>query len=257
MDYLDLPKRTIGERTYGITSIIDLGTSIGELTHILEDYHPFIDIAKIGIGSAYLTPFLQKKINLYKKYNIKPYCGGTLFEKCYFQKKLPEYLKSLTNLGIEWVEVSNGTLNIPLEERLRMIMQIKKDFRVIAEVGSKDIVNDLSVSEWINEMKQLLDAGSDYVITEGRNSGTFGIYEQTGRVKSEMISQMVKEIDYKKIIFEAPTPRQQMYFIRTLGANVNIGNVKMSDILVLETQRSGLRSETFFMEEQHECKLPL
>lgn len=256
MEYLDLPERTLGNRTYGLTSIIDLGTPIGELTHILEDYHPFIDIAKIGIGTAYVTPFLQKKIELYKEFNIKPYCGGTLFEKCYQQKKLPQYLESLYQLGIEWVEVSNGTVNIPLEERLALISQIKKDFHVIAEVGSKESENNLTLDEWVNEIKVLLVAGSEYVITEGRDSGTSGIYEKNGQIKSDLILQLVKEIDNKKIIFEAPTPKQQMYFINLVGPNVNLGNIKLEETLVLETQRRGLRSETFYLEAQ-ECKLPL
>jgi phosphosulfolactate synthase len=256
LDYLDLPQRTAGERTYGLTSIIDLGTPIGVLTHILEDYASFIDIAKIGIGSAYVTPFLQKKIDLYKQFGIKPYCGGTLFEKCYQQNKLPQYLKSLADLGIDWVEISNGTLNIPLHERLKLISDIKEDFHVIAEVGSKDSSENLSVSEWVKEMKQLLEAGSEFVITEGRDSGTSGIYRDNGQIKSDLILQLVEEIDYMKIIFEAPTPKQQMYFINLLGANVNVGNVKLSEVLVLETQRRGLRSETFFVEDR-ECKLPL
>ncbi len=256
MEYLDLPDRTTGNRTYGLTSIIDLGTPIGELTHILEDYHPFIDIAKIGIGSAYVTPFLQRKIDLYKQFNIKPYCGGTLFEKCYEQNKLPQYLKSLYQLGIEWIEVSNGTINIPLDERLVLISQMKKEFHVIAEVGSKDSDHNLSLAEWVNEMQDLLAAGSEYVITEGRDSGTSGIYEKDGEIKSDLISELVKEIDYKKIIFEAPTTKQQMYFINLFGANVNLGNIKLSDILTLETQRRGLRSETFYV-ENYECKLPL
>ena len=32
--------------------------------------------------------------------------------------------------------------------------------------------------EWKHEMNHLLDAGCDYVITEGRDSGTSGIYEK-------------------------------------------------------------------------------
>lgn len=256
MDYLDLPERTSGDREYGLTSIIDLGIPIGELSFILEDYSPFIDIAKIGIGSAYITPFLQEKIDLYKQYGIKPYCGGTLFEKCYYQKKLSQYLKSMTDLGIEWVEISNGTLNIPLDERLKLIAEIKQDFYVISEVGSKDSCENLSVTEWIHEIEQLLDAGSKFVITEGRDSGTSGIYHDNGQIKSDLIRQLVEKIDYMKIIFEAPTPKQQMFFINLLGANVNIGNVKIREVLMLETQRRGLRSETFFMEGR-ECKLPL
>lgn len=255
MGFLEIPKRTTGKRTYGLTSIIDLGISIGELKNVLEDYHSVIDIAKIGMGSAYVTPNLKKKIDLYKEFQIKPYCGGTLFEKCYQQRRITEYLNCLHDLGVEWVEISNGTLNISLSERLKLISEIKKDFHIIAEVGSKDSNQEMSISQWKEEIRLLLEAGSEYVITEGRDSGTSGIYEKNGNLKSDLISELVKDIDSKKIIFEAPTAKHQMYFINEIGTNVNLGNVKLSDALLLEAQRCGLRSETFYLVER-ECKLP-
>jgi phosphosulfolactate synthase len=249
MDFLTIPERTSGIRTYGLTSVIDFGTPIGELRHILSDYGSMIDIAKMGIGSAYVTPNVKKKIDLYKEYLIKPYCGGTLFEKCYYQNKFPEYLTFLKDLGIEWIEISNGTLDIPLQERLQIISQIKNDFHVIAEVGSKDSNNEMPILEWKEEIKLLLEAGCDYVITEGRDSGTSGIYEKCGTIRSNLICELLKDIDSRKIIFEAPSTEHQMYFIKEIGTNVNLGNIKLQDVLVLEAQRCGLRCETFYLEE--------
>jgi phosphosulfolactate synthase len=251
MDFLKIPERTSRPRSYGLTSVIDFGTPIGELKYILSDYSHIIDIAKIGIGSAYVTPNLQKKINLYQESGIKPYCGGTFFEKCYYQNKISEYIEYLHRLGIEWIEVSNGTVDIPLHERLYLISQLKKDFHVMAEVGSKDGEKEMPISEWKQEIILLLEAGSEYVITEGRDSGTSGIYEKSGAVKPDLIRELTDTIDNKKIIFEAPTAKQQMYFIREIGPNVNLGNVKLHDVLVLEAQRCGLRSETFYMEDQY------
>lgn len=256
MDFLQLPNRTTEERTYGLTSIVDFGTPLGELEHILEDYHQYIDIAKIGIGSAYVTPNLKDKIRLYQSYQIKPYCGGTLFEKCYQQNKVSDYLSWLAGLGIEWLEISNGTLDIPLQERLDLISELKKDFHVIAEVGSKDSECNMSILDWRTEITLLLHAGCRYVITEGRDSGTAGIYDKNGSIKSDLIKQLLENIDYRKVIFEAPSHKHQMYFINEIGPNVNLGNVKLNDVLILETQRQGLRSETFDLED-HEWKLPL
>ncbi|WHY83851.1 phosphosulfolactate synthase [Neobacillus novalis] len=254
MDFLTIPKRTSGNRTSGLTSVVDFGTPLGELNNILVDYGHIIDIAKIGIGSAYVTPNVKKKVDLYKEFKIKPYCGGTLFEKCYYQNKTPEYVSYLHNLGIEWIEISNGTLEIPLQERLQIISWLKKDFRVIAEVGSKDADNHMPVSEWKEEVRLLLEAGCEYVITEGRDSGTAGIYEKNGTIKSNLIHELLEVADAEKIIFEAPSPKHQMYFIKEIGPNVNLGNVKLQDVLVLEAQRCGLRSETFFLEAS-ECNL--
>lgn len=255
MDFLTLPKRTSGTRTYGLTSIVDFGTPIGELKNILADYNNIIDIAKIGIGSAYVMPNIKKRVDLYKEFQIKPYCGGTLFEKCYYQNKIPEYLTFLRELGIDWIEVSNGTLDIPLRERLQLVSGFTNEFHVIAEVGSKDASNEMPIFEWREEIKEFLEAGCDYVITEGRDSGTSGIYEKCGKIKSDLIRELIDSIDSKKVIFEAPSPKHQMYFIKEIGPNVNLGNVKLNDVLILEAQRCGLRSETFYMEDL-ECKLP-
>ena len=253
MSFLTIPVRTSGIRSYGLTSVIDTGTPIGELKNILADYGSIIDIAKMGVGSAYVTPNINDKIQLYKQYDIKTYCGGTLFEKCFYQKKIPEYLSFLQDLGIEWIEISNGTLDIPIKERLQLISQLKNDFHVIAEVGSKDPNQGMSISGWKEEIKLFLEAGCEYVITEGRDSGTSGIYEQCGDIKSELIQELIRGIDCNKIIFEAPSAKHQMYFIKEIGPNVNLGNVKIQDVLILEAQRCGLRSETFFW-EANECK---
>jgi phosphosulfolactate synthase len=246
MSFLTIPERTSKIRRYGLTSVIDFGTPVGELKNILADYSSIIDIAKIGIGSAYVTPNLKEKVDLYKEYHIKTYCGGTLFEKCFYQNKIPEYLTFLQDLGIDWIEVSNGTIDIPIEKRLQLISQLSSDFHVIGEVGSKDANKEMSAFEWKDEIKLFLEAGCDYVITEGRDSGTSGIYEQCGTIKSDLIQEILNDLDSKKIIFEAPSAKQQMYFIREIGANVNLGNVKLQDVLLLEAQRCGLRSETFF-----------
>lgn len=256
MNFLDLPNRTRGKRTYGLTSVVDFGIPFKQLEVYLDEYSPFIDIAKFGIGAAYITPNLKRKIHLYKQHDIIPYFGGTLFEKFYSQKKIREYATYMRELEIEWVEVSTGTIDIPIEERLELIAQLKKDFHIISEVGSKDVNKLMSISEWKDEIKVLLDAGSQYVITEGRDSGTSGIYDQNGAVKSHLIRELTKEIDSKKIIFEAPIAKHQMYFINEIGPNVNLGNVKIPDVLVLEAQRCGLRCETFHLEVD-ECKLPL
>jgi phosphosulfolactate synthase len=245
---LKLPSRERKERGFGITSIADFGIPLGELEIILSDYHDYIDIAKLAVGSAYVTPNLKEKINLYKTYEIKPYCGGTLFEKYYLQNKLKDYHVFLKEFGIEWIEVSTGVLTIPLEERLSIVKQFNNDFNVISEVGSKDPDKDMAIHEWEMEIKALLEVGCSYVITEGRDSGTSGIYSSSGNINKDLVHQLTANIDYRKIIFEAPNAKSQMYFINQLGSNVNLGNVKIRDVLLLEAQRRGLRAETFYNE---------
>ena len=246
---LKLPKRTLKPRNHGITSIYDVGCSIGELRSILADYHAIIDFAKLGIGSAYVTSRLREKISLYKEYDVIVYFGGTLFEKFYYQSNLVSYKKYLESFEIDWVEVSTGIVNIPLEKRLEVVQDLKNDFNVLAEVGMKDSKKLMMPSQWTKEMRALVDTGCSYVIAEGRVSGTAGIYHHDGEIKEGLISEILNVIDANQIIFEAPKPKMQSFFINLLGANVNVGNVPLSDLLLVETQRCGLRKETFFMSD--------
>ena len=165
--------------------------------------------------------------------------------KFYHQNKLADYKSMMKKLGVNLLEVSCGTIDISLEDRVALIEDFKKDFKVLSEVGSKDTDTIMPPSIWIKEINTLLEAGCEYVITEGRNSGTAGIFRTSGEIRTGLVADIITQIDSSKLIFEAPTSKAQMYFINQVGTNVNLGNVALKDLLLLETQRLGLRSETF------------
>jgi phosphosulfolactate synthase len=249
MNSLTLPQRILKPRHYGITSVHDVGISIGELRNILTDYHDFIDIAKLGIGTGYITPRLPEKITLYQEFGVAVHFGGTLFEKFYHHSSIDHYKSYMQAMGVHCCEVSTGILDIPLKERLAIVEDLSRDFVVLSEVGTKNDQQYMPSSQWIKEMKSLLDAGCRYVITEGRSTGTAGIYHTNGDIRSELILDMLDEVNPQKIIFEAPNPKMQAFFTNLIGANANLGNIPPRDLLFVEAQRNGLWGETFFMGE--------
>ncbi len=242
---LTLPTRTEKNRSYGLTSIHDVHLTIAQTETILNDYSMFLDYAKFGVGTAYVAPNLKERIILYKKFNVIPYFGGTLFEKFYSEGKLDDFLIFMSKNDINTIEISTGTIDILLDVRMELVSKLCKDFNVLTEVGSKDAELVMAPSLWINEINSLLQAGANYVITEGRNSGTAGIYRTSGEMRTGLVEDIILQCDVNKIIFEAPNSSAQMHFINKIGANVNLGNIKPEDLLLLETQRVGLRSETF------------
>lgn len=243
---LDLPIRQTKPRQNGLTMITDKGDSLMQVRSLLESYSGFLDIVKLGVGTAFVEPKLDEKIALYKEFGIEVYFGGTLFEKFYSQNQMDAYVDFLKRHQINCIEISTGTVDINLQDRAEMVRQLKTQFKyVYAEVGAKDNERIMSPKEWVEEMKILLDAGADKVIAEGRDSATAGIYRPSGEVREGLIKDVVSEIDVNRIIFEAPDARTQMYFINLFGCNVNLGNVALNDILLLETQRQALRFETF------------
>lgn len=242
-----LPERMQKPRINGITAIHDVGIPLGELQILLDDFHSYVDIAKFGVGTAMVTPKLMEKISIYQSFGINPYFGGTLFEKFFYLKRIDKYLKLLNDFNINIIEVSNGTIDIPLKERIAFIKSLEDNFQVIAEVGSKDPDLLMPPSVWIEEVGSFFDLGCSYVILEGRDSASAGLYRPSGELRSGLLSDILSTFGPEKIIIEAPTAQSQMLFIKMLGANVNLGNVAPRDILLLEAQRRGLRNETFFV----------
>ena len=95
-------------------------------------------------------------------------------------------------------------------------------------------------------MKAELEAGSFKVIAEARESGTVGIFHKNGSAHSMLVTRITSKIKVEDIIWETPQKSQQVYFINLFGANVNVGNISVDDVIPLETLRIGLRGDTFF-----------
>lgn len=241
-----IPNREAKPRTIGQTMVIDKGLTCIEAEGMAQDAGDYIDYVKLGFGTSLVTKNLEKKIAIYKNANITPYFGGTLFELFIVRNQFDEYQRFLEKYGIEMSEVSDGSMYMPTEEKLHYIKELKKNFRVISEVGSKDASVEIPTEKWVEYIKAELEAGSEKVITEARESGTIGIYKKDGSANSELIDTIVANFDINKIMWEAPNKAQQAMFIKMLGANVNLGNIATNEVVALEALRMGFRGDTFF-----------
>ena len=94
-------------------------------------------------------------------------------------------------------------------------------------------------------MKNELNAGSWKVIAEARESGTVGVFRKDGEIRSDLIEEILTKIPSDKILWEAPKKDQQVWFIKLMGANVNLGNIDPKSVIPLECLRLGLRGDTF------------
>ncbi|MCQ2959972.1 MAG: phosphosulfolactate synthase [Bacteroidales bacterium] len=240
------PNRENKPRKAGQTMVIDKGLTCIEAEGMAQDAGDYIDYVKLGFGTSLVTKNLQKKIDIYKNNGITPYFGGTLFELFIVRGQFNEYQKFLEQYGVNTAEVSDGSMFMPTEDKLNYIKELKKNFNVISEVGSKDASVDIPIAKWIESIKAELEAGSQKVITEARESGTIGIYKKDGSPNTELIDTIIKNFDSNQIMWEAPNKPQQAMFIKMLGANVNLGNVATNEVIALEALRMGFRGDTFF-----------
>ena len=241
----DLPERTSKPRETGFTMAIDKGLSIRETEDFLSITGDYVDIVKFGWGTSFVTPILKEKIKTYKEAGIPTYFGGTLFEAFIIRDQFNDYLKILDKYKMEYAEVSDGSIELDHDIKCNYIRKLSEYVTVLSEVGSKDAEKIIPPYKWIAQMQAELDAGSWKVIGEARESGTVGLFRSSGEVRSGLVEEILTKIPFEKIIWEAPQKAQQVWFIKLLGANVNLGNIAPNEIIPLETIRLGLRGDTF------------
>jgi phosphosulfolactate synthase len=225
--------------------VMDKGLSLREAEDFLSVAADYTDVIKLGWATSYVTPNLKEKLAVYRSAGIPVYFGGTLFEAFIVRNQFEDYLRVLDKFELTYAEVSDGSLEMPHEEKCEYIRKLASTVTVLSEVGSKDDQKIIPPYKWIALMQAELDAGAWKVIGEAREGGNVGLFRSTGEVRSGLVEEILTKIPNEKIIWEAPQKAQQVWFIKLLGANVNLGNIAPNEVIPLETIRLGLRGDTF------------
>ncbi len=143
---------------------------------------------------------------------------------------------------------------MPLWEKRRLVSLATRGFLVIAEVGSKSPTAEVSATAWAEEMLGDLEAGATWALAEGRESGTVGLYDEDGRIRTEVAEAVAGAVGLSRVVFEAPRKEQQAWLIQRFGANVNLGNVALNEVFAVEALRLGLRADTIAMARRMDAK---
>ena len=244
-DLTQIPERTTKPRQKGLTMVMDKGLSLRQVEDFLEMGSPFTDIVKLGWATSYVTSNLEEKLAIYKSAGIPVYFGGTLFEAFYIRNQFEDYLRVLDKFGMEYAEVSDGSVEMNSDVKCEFIHRLSKHVTVLSEVGSKDEAKIIPPYKWIKLMRMELEAGAWKVIGEAREGGNVGLFRSSGEVRQGLVEEILTEIPEENIIWEAPQKSQQVWFVKLVGANVNVGNIAPNEVISLETIRLGLRGDTF------------
>ena len=241
----EIPERTSKPRDRGIAMVMDKGMSMREIENFLQIAAPYSDFVKLGFGTAYVTPNLSDKLAVYKDFGVNTYFGGTLFEAFVARDQFDDYLRVLEKFDMKYAEVSDGSLEMSHDDKLEYIRKLAQHVTVLSEVGSKDAEKVIPPYMWVELMKTEIEAGAWKVIGEAREGGNVGIYRGNGEVRSGLVQEILHLIPKDTIIWEAPKKEQQVWFIKLVGHEVNLGNIAPNEVIPLETLRLGLRGDTF------------
>jgi phosphosulfolactate synthase len=230
--------------------VIDIGLGVAATADLIETAGPYIDHWKFGFGtSAVVQPdLLRRKNALLARQGILTYPGGTLLEVAIVQQHCRVFMQRASELGFSAVEISDGTLPLPLARRRNVIRcAIDGGLIAITEVGKKDPTAQLDPGELADLALQDLEWGASWVVVEGRESGKcVGIYDRNGDICNELLEGIADAMRDKidRLIWEAPLKPQQAALVGRFGNDVSLGNIEPSGVLALEALRAGLRFET-------------
>jgi phosphosulfolactate synthase len=227
--------------------INDKGLSVMEARNLVSGAGPHVDLVKLAFGTPLLSGGLQEKIRIFQDAGIPVYFGGLLFEAYVIRGQFDDFLGLLKAYHISYIEISDGSIDIPHAEKCRYIEQLSRYGTVLSEVGSKDKDREHVTPpyQWIRLMQAELGAGAEYIVAEARETGTVGLYRNSGEVREGLVQEILTKVPAEKILWEAPQKDQQLYFLTLVGANANLGNISPTEVVALEAMRVGLRGDTF------------
>lgn len=247
---LPLGRRSSKPRNNGLTMVMDKGLGIKETRDLLEIAGDYIDFLKLGFGTSafYTGDLLKEKIQLAHAYDVEVYPGGTFLEVAFYQGRAANFLDRAKELGFNYVEVSDGTINLNADQRKELIaMSLTRGLKVLTEIGKKDKKARIRLENLVQQVEEDLENGAYKVIMEGREGGQgIGLYDENGKLIENKYEEFTSKLfNVEDIIWEAPLTNQQFEFISKMGSDVNLGNIAYTEVLALEALRTGLRGDTF------------
>jgi phosphosulfolactate synthase len=215
--------------------LLDKGLGANAIDDLADVAGIYCDYAKIAWGSSLITCNLEKKFTLYRERGINVLLGGTMFEYAYLRNSADRLLDVARDLNIH-IEISDGVVQIPRKDKLQWIERFAKHVEVFSEVGRK---TGKEKNDWKSMLEEDFRAGARKVVIEGREIGPPG-----QEIRGDLVEELLQVTHADNMIFEALERPQQVWLIRHLGPNVNLGNILPPDLLTLESFRQGLKEHT-------------
>ncbi|MCR2803123.1 phosphosulfolactate synthase [Paenibacillus soyae] len=234
----------------GKTMVIDKGMGIHSFTDFVQVAGPYVDIIKIGFGTAvlYRPEVLRKKLELAASSGIITMPGGTLLEAAVQQGTVHSFLETISALGFTGIEVSDGTIEMDRMKRTKLIKDcVRRGLTVTTEYGKKAAGSLIDPEELAFTAQCDWEAGAELVTIEARESGVnVGLFDEKGQCREDVLDEVIGKFGkFDMLMWEAPMKSQQADLLLQFGPSVHLGNIAPADALGLEAMRRGLRSDTF------------
>jgi phosphosulfolactate synthase len=240
-------------RARGQTWISLFGEGPRAVEDLLTMAGAFIDRAKLAYGSSVLAErgTVGTIIGLLRKAAVDVYPGGTLVEMALRAGRYADFLAWARDTGFTAIEVCDGVIELPPAERRRAIEEARAaGFRVttvVQEVIRKPFAEVVSLRERIERVKEDLAAGATHchIVFQAMMRGETPS-DVVGPIKREQVRRLAEAVGVERLAWEATRIEDQLYYLRSIGPDVNLGHVPATAAVQLEAQRRGLGYESFW-----------
>lgn len=249
--FIDVPhgRERTKPRTVGLTMMMDWGLPIGIQRDWLSLVAPFIDLAKLVVGTArlYEEETLLAKLALYREHDVAPFIGGQFLEYVYATQGragVTPFCEEAVRLGVAAIEVSDNVVSMTNAVRRELIqIAVGCGLEVHGEVGSKS--ENSTAAVLVEQANVCFDAGCSVVLVEGAE------LIKDGKPNAALIDGLRDGLGLERVIFELSGPwipgtyntdvySLKNFLVRTFGPNVNLANVMPENVFETETLRAGL-----------------
>jgi phosphosulfolactate synthase len=190
----------------------------------------------------------RRKVRAARKAGVRVSTGGGPYEVAVAQSRLPRYLDLCADVQFDAIECGSGFTDprLPPDEVVRMAAQ--RELEVEYELGKKHggEFDEGQLPDLIADGARWLDAGARRLIVEARESAAaVGLFDLSGQLNIELAEQLVDAFGLSTLVFEAPSKRSQFALLDHFGAEIQLANVPLAELLRVEIYRRGLHSDAF------------
>ena len=223
---------------------------LGFQEDLLESHGDIIDYVKFGdhagLASRYSEAWLKKKLDIYRRHNVRTFIGGIGYELAALQGTVDQFFRKNQELGFTTVEISEDTITpLPPKERAATVKRaISAGLEVFTEIGVKYPEKPLEVNEAIDAVKADLEAGAATVTIEIKDMIPWGETVVTNDTDARWAAKLIEAVGLDTLVFECYPPQPwtagAAWLIHHFGMGVNLAHIDVDDCLAAYAMRMGM-----------------
>jgi phosphosulfolactate synthase len=235
------------------TAPFDPGYDYSTIEGHLDQSANLMEILKISMSSWVIADeaIARRKVAAAAVHSVPVVASRGLFQIAVAQGQLESYLELCADFGVARVECGEGQIDLKVRPSQMARMAHSRGLEVQFELSGHTDGTE-TVQHLIDQGDRWLNAGAMQLATESHSPGhATGVFDAKGQFNPSFADRLVRAFGLEMVTFAAPDPAAQIAILDHFGRDAHICNVRLEDLLVVESFRRGLQTTAFLSERLH------